>query len=88
MDNLMHAKVAWNDQGKILFGSANMDEKALRSNFECSLVIEDGELADQLTRKFEVDTRRSLLQTRDEFQRLPLTTRALSYAFRLATPWL
>jgi len=88
MDNLMHAKVAWNDQGKILFGSANMDEKAMRSNFECSLVIEDGELAEQLTHKFEADTHRSQLQTPEEFKRLPLTTRALSYAFRLATPWL
>ncbi len=88
LDGSMHAKVAWNDQGKILFGSANMDEKALRSNFECSLVIEDRALSEQLTCKFEADTKRSLLQTQDEFQRLPLTTKALSYAFRLATPWL
>lgn len=88
MDNLMHAKVAWNDQGKILFGSANMDEKALRSNFECSLVIHDSTLSEQLTRKFEMDTKDSLLQTPGDFQRLPLMTKALSYAFRLATPWL
>ena len=88
LDNPMHAKVAWNDQGKILFGSANMDEKALRSNFECSLVIHDSALSDQLTRQFESDTKVCLLQTPGEFHRLPLATKALSYAFRLATPWL
>lgn len=84
----MHAKVAWNDQGKILFGSADMDERALRSNFECSLVIRDSALAAELTHKFEADTRRSLMQTPSEFQRLSLARKALSYAFRLATPWL
>lgn len=88
LENPMHAKVAWNDQGKILFGSANMDEKALRSNFECSLVIHDNALSGQLTREFEADTKGCLLQTPSVFQRLPLTTKALSYAFRLATPWL
>jgi cardiolipin synthase len=88
MDNPIHAKVAWNDQGKILFGSANMDEKALRSNFECSLVIHDRALSDQLTREFKADAKRSLLQTPNAFHRLPLATKALSYACRLATPWL
>lgn len=33
----MHAKEAWNDQGDILFGSANIDRWALCSNFESCL---------------------------------------------------
>jgi cardiolipin synthase len=88
MDGFMHAKVAWNDSGQVLFGSANMDEKALRSNFECSLVIRDNTLAEQLTLAFEADSRTSLLQTPGYFRRLPLSTKALSYAFSLASPWL
>jgi cardiolipin synthase len=87
-DSYMHAKVAWNDQGQVLFGSANMDDKALRSNFECSLAIRDNALAGQLTLAFESDTKTSLLQTPSYFRRLPLRTKALSYAFSLAGHWL
>jgi cardiolipin synthase len=88
VDRFMHAKVAWNDSGQILFGSANMDDKALRSNFECSLAIRDNALAEQLTCAFEADAKTSLLQTPGYFRRLPLHTKALSYAFSLARPWL
>lgn len=84
----MHAKVAWNDSGQVLFGSANLDDKALRSNFECSLVIQDKVLAGQLTLAFEADSKTSLLQTPGYFGQLPLLTKALSYAFSLASPWL
>jgi len=88
MNGFMHAKVAWNDRGEVLFGSANMDDKALRSNFECSLVIQNNDLAEQLTLAFNADTKSSLLQTPGYFRRLPLHTKALSYAFSLARPWL
>jgi len=52
----MHAKEAWNDQGSILIGSANIDGWALRTNFECSLSIKDQKLARQLTRELQADT--------------------------------
>jgi cardiolipin synthase len=87
-NSYMHAKVAWNDRGHVLFGSANMDDKALRSNFECSLGIHDNTLAGQLTLAFETDAKSSLLQTPGYFRRLPLRTKALSYAFSLARPLL
>jgi cardiolipin synthase len=87
-DRLMHAKVAWNDQGRVLFGSANMDDKALRSNFECSLVIRDHALAEQLIAAFNADAKSSLLQTPGYFRQLPLRTKALSYVFGLARPLL
>jgi cardiolipin synthase len=52
----MHAKEAWNDQGDILLGSANIDRWALRTNFECCLHINDRELACQLSRELYADT--------------------------------
>jgi cardiolipin synthase A/B len=52
----MHAKEAWNDQGDILLGSANIDRWALRTNFECCLLIRDQALANQLSRELQADT--------------------------------
>jgi cardiolipin synthase len=52
----MHAKEAWNDQGEILLGSANIDRWALRTNFECCLHIKDRKLARQLSRELWADT--------------------------------
>ncbi|MCB0012887.1 MAG: hypothetical protein KDE34_13330 [Anaerolineales bacterium] len=55
----MHAKATWNDNGQILFGSANIDPWALKRNFECCLQIADAALAGQLTQTFWQDTRLS-----------------------------
>ncbi len=55
-DCYMHAKEAWNDQGDILFGSANIDLWSLRANFECCLRITDLALAHQLSRELNADT--------------------------------
>lgn len=52
----MHAKEAWNEQGDILLGSANIDPWALRTNFECCLRIQDPALARQLSRALQADT--------------------------------
>jgi cardiolipin synthase len=51
----MHAKEAWNDQGEILLGSANIDRWALRTNFECCLHLHDLALASQLSRECQAD---------------------------------
>lgn len=88
LDGPTHAKVAWNDHGRVLFGSANMDDKALHSNFECSLIIDDSVLAKQLTHVFKDDIQHCLLQNTDFFRRLSLYEKALSYTFNLARPWL
>lgn len=56
-DCFMHAKEAWNDQGDILIGSANIDRWALHSTFECCLHIKDQELVRRLTRELYADTK-------------------------------
>lgn len=84
----MHAKVAWNDGGEVLFGSANMDKKALRDNFECSLTLTSHELAENLTAAFEQDAEHSILQDRDHFGRGSLLVKAAAYTCNLAAGWL
>ena len=83
----MHSKVAWNDRGEVLFGSANMDTKALKDNFECSLSLTDPLLAAQLEEAFERDVRHCLVQDRRHLRRRPLT-RALALSCNLFAAWL
>jgi cardiolipin synthase len=87
-EKYMHAKVAWNDTGKVLFGSANMDEKALHGNFECSLTFHDPNLTTELRLGFEADQHKSIRQTPELFRRRSLTQKSLSYACNLAASWL
>ena len=84
----MHAKVAWNDRGTVLFGSANLDATALKNNFECSIVFRDFALAGELRDAFEADKSASRLQTPTCFNRRPLPKRAVSYVCSLASPWM
>ena len=84
----MHAKVAWNNRGDVLFGSANMDSQAMNDNFECSIVFNDPDLARELQEAFKKDAKNSLVQTPDLFRKRGLHQRALAYTCNLAAPWL
>ncbi len=84
----MHAKVAWNDHGEVLFGSANMDRKALRGNFECSLSFVDRNITLQLKDAFEQDACSSMVQDENHFRRGSIFTKALAYTCNLASAWL
>jgi cardiolipin synthase len=87
-EKYMHAKVAWNDTGRVLFGSANMDDKALHGNFECSLTFHDPDLVCALRRGFEADQHKSIRQTPELFRRRSLAQKTLSYACNLGAAWL
>lgn len=51
----MHGKEAWNDQGQVLFGSANVDNWSLCRNFECNVQFQDLQLAQRLQSALEAD---------------------------------
>jgi len=51
-EKYMHAKVAWNNKGDILLGSANIEYTGLNTNFECCLSLCDLGLMDQLQKRF------------------------------------
>jgi len=84
----MHAKVAWNDHGTILLGSANLDPHSMAINFESCLHMQDQNLAWQLQRAFEADLHTCIPQTRDAFRRQTLPAKLLSHACNLASSWL
>ena len=87
-ERYMHAKVAWNDHGDIVFGSANMDKAALKNNFECCLAIHSQALANALQRAFEVDRRCSTPVIPRTWHNRALPKQALAYVCSLASPWL
>jgi cardiolipin synthase len=87
-EKYMHAKVAWNNHGDVLFGSANFEHTALKNTFECSVSFRDHQLTGELRRSFDADRQTCLAQTPEVFRRRPLPQRALSYACNLASPLL
>jgi cardiolipin synthase len=84
----MHSKVAWNNRGDLVVGSANIDEKALSSNFECCLQINDEALIGDLKRAFEIDRRHCRLQTRKTLRSRSISRQAIAYACSYAGVWL
>lgn len=87
-DKYMHAKVAWNDHGEILLGSANLDNTSLRKTFECCIFVKDVGLARFLQRAFEKDTHSCIHQTPELFRDHPALKKIRSYICNLASPWL
>lgn len=87
-ESFMHSKAAWNNNGEVLFGSANLDGKAMASNFELSVFIKSPTLASELTSVFDKDCGRSRLHQIGDFASQPLAKRALARLFKLASPWL
>ena len=87
-EKYMHAKVAWNNHGDVLFGSANFERMALKNTFECSIELRDHKLAGVLRQSFDKDRLACLEQTPNIFRQRPLPHKALSYACNLASPWL
>jgi cardiolipin synthase len=84
----MHAKLAWNDAGQVLLGSANLDPHSMGRNFEICAALEDLSLARKLRLAFEADTQTSFLQTPEVYRRRSLPGKVLSHACNLAAAWL
>jgi len=84
----MHSKAAWNDQGDVIFGSANLDPHSMHINFESCIQTNDPTLAWELRRAFYADLVQSVEQTPESFLRRSIANKALSYACNLASPWL
>jgi phosphatidylserine/phosphatidylglycerophosphate/cardiolipin synthase-like enzyme len=84
----MHSKAAWNDNGDVIFGSANLDPHSMHINFESCLEIHDPKLAWELRRSFYLDLVNITKQTPESFIRCSLVHKALTYACSLASPWL
>jgi len=81
----MHSKAAWNDQGDVIFGSANLDPHSMRINFESCLQINDETLVWELRRAFYADLTDSEVQTPESFLNRSMANKALTYASSFAS---
>jgi cardiolipin synthase len=84
----MHAKVAWNDQGEVLLGSANLDPHSMHGNFESCLEIRDDALCADLLRAFEADMPLSIHQTLESYNQRSLPGKVLTHACTMPAAWL
>jgi cardiolipin synthase len=84
----MHAKVAWNDKGTILLGSANLDAHSMFNNFESCLSIQNDNLARKLQVAFNSDLSDCQPSTPASYKNIPFPEKILSHACNLASSWL
>ena len=84
----MHSKAAWNDNGDVLFGSANLDPTSMHGNFESCLKIHDSKLTWELRHAFYADLAASSKQTPESYLHRSFADKALTHACNLASPWL
>jgi cardiolipin synthase len=84
----MHAKLAWNDAGEVLLGSANLDAHSMGGNFEICAWLEDANLARKLRLAFEADSQTSILQTPEVYRHRSLPGKMMTHACNLAAAWL
>ncbi|MBI1379795.1 MAG: cardiolipin synthase [Planctomycetaceae bacterium] len=83
-----HTKYLVVDQVFSSIGSANLDPRSLRLNFEFNLEVHDAELAQTLSREFDRDWSHARELTAGELDRLPLPIRIRNNLARLAEPYL
>jgi cardiolipin synthase A/B len=83
-----HGKLLIVDEFYVVVGSANLDPRSLRLNFEFNLEVFDQALAKQLSEYFDEIRRRSAEITADELAALPLHTRFRDACAKLMSPYL
>lgn len=83
---ILHAKMLCIDGKWSMFGSANMDTRSFRLNFELNLLMFGDRLAAQATSLFRGDQLNSTPVTAEKFARRPIATKILENACRLLSP--
>lgn len=83
-----HSKLLLVDDLWCLIGSANLDTRSLRLNFELNMSIFDQTLAADLNRHFEATVAQSHLMTLAEMDARPLLIKLRDSAARLFSPYL
>ncbi|MBS2023086.1 MAG: cardiolipin synthase [Deltaproteobacteria bacterium] len=84
---MIHAKTCLVDQDLAIVGTANLDARSLRLNFEVIAAAYDRELNEELARAFEKDKQKTK-ERKTSDARLPLRTRLFQSAARLLAPQL
>lgn len=83
---MLHAKTMVIDDELAIVGTANMDNRSFRLNFECALAIAGQQTAEQLAGWFFDDVKKATRVTARGERRAPLRQRALESLARLLSP--
>ena len=83
---MLHAKTMVIDDTVAVVGTANMDNRSFRLNFEVTAIVADPRFAGEVAAMFERDFARSRPVTREEVAARPLRQRAFSRAALLFAP--
>jgi cardiolipin synthase len=86
MPGMIHAKTMLVDDEIALVGSANMDMRSFRLNFEVHTLLHDAAVAATLEAAFIADRARSRLLEREVWSRRPWRSRLAEGAARLVSP--
>ena len=86
--SMLHAKAAVFDEDLALIGSANIDNRSFRLNFESSAFIRDASLNQALTHVFEDDLSRSEEIDQSRFNRRPWGAKVIDATAHLLSPLL
>ena len=84
----MHSKIAWNDEGEIIFGSANLEERGLSGNFELCIKMNNAVLTNDLTQRFDEDVSISVHQSKDLVGNYPTRRKLISNFLYTFSPYL
>ena len=87
-ETFVHAKLVTIDSQISLIGSANMDERSFRLNFECTTLVYDSKITEKLLRSFDSMKMNSRKMTLAEFKQQRLWNNVRDGAFRILSPLL
>jgi cardiolipin synthase len=85
-DGFLHSKHFLVDDRVAGVGTANLDNRSFRLNFEVTAIVADARFAAQVAKMFEADFARSRAMTADELARRSFWRRAFSRAAHLLSP--
>ncbi len=87
-EGMTHAKAVLFDEALCLVGSANMDNRSFRLNFEASCFLASDALTAHLAARYERDLLQSREVRAEDFERLPWRDQLLDAAAHLLSPLL
>lgn len=86
LPKILHAKLIVIDEKWTILGSANMDIRSFKLNFELNLLVYGLSLAKQAKNLFEKELKNSMRVSLESFIRRPLTQQLLENMCRLLSP--
>ncbi len=83
---ILHAKLMTIDNKWTIVGSANMDTRSFKLNFELNLLVYSSKLSQQAAHLFEQDLNQSKEVILEDFEKRPTSRKMLENACRLFSP--